>query len=141
MTDRLRAKRWQNFRRRADYAPETVYRHRTHGWEYIPIHPFGDEPEILAQLHLRPESCLSVDAWWGIDGDATLLEASVVDLTTPPLRARLFSKARDSEEGWTYLVAVFDRPFITRVAFEDAMSRFADAGFPRRPLDADIDAP
>jgi hypothetical protein len=29
------------------------------------------------------------------------------------------------------LVAVFDAPFVTREQFEQAMSRFADAGFPR----------
>ncbi|MDB5342743.1 MAG: hypothetical protein JWP89_1120 [Schlesneria sp.] len=38
--------RWKDFRRRADDAPESVYRHSVSGWEYIPIHPFADEPEL-----------------------------------------------------------------------------------------------
>jgi len=37
MSNALRAKRWADFRSRVDYAPENVYRHRTHGWEYVPV--------------------------------------------------------------------------------------------------------
>jgi hypothetical protein len=129
---KLKAKRWNNFRSRRDYAPEDVYHHRTHGWEYIPVHPFGDESEVLARLGLRPEDCFSADAWWSIDGDATLLESSVVGSYPGP--ARLFAKPTQHQERWVYLVAVFAAPFVTRVAFEAAMVRFAEAGFPRSPL-------
>ncbi|WP_148226935.1 hypothetical protein [Planctopirus limnophila] len=129
VADRFRDKRWRNFRRRADYAPQNVYRHRTHGWEYIPVHPFGDEPEVLARLGLRPEDCRTADAWWGIDGDATLLESGVVG--TLPGPARLFAKPMPhADERWVYLVAVFDAPFVTRVEFEAVMVRFVEAGFP-----------
>lgn len=131
MTDRFRAERWRNFRRRADYAPERVYHHRTRGWEYVPVHPFGDEPELLHRLGLRPEHCRLADAWWGIDGDATLLESGVVGALPSP--ARLFAKPTPHDERWVYLVAVFDAPFVTRAAFEAAMVRFADAGFPAAP--------
>jgi hypothetical protein len=119
------ASRWADFRRRAEYAPESVYRHRTRGWEYIPVHPFGDEPEVLARLGLRPEDCRSADAWWGIDGDATLLQAQV------GRSARLLAHATPHEEGWVYLRVVTVAPFVTRAAIEDAMVRFAEAGFPR----------
>ncbi len=131
MGDALRARRWGDFHRRADSAPESVYRHRTHGWEYIPVHPFGDEPEVLARLGLRPEDCRTADAWWGIDGDATLLESGVVGALPGP--AGLFAKASPHEERWVYLVAVFNAPFVTRSAFEAVMVRFAAAGFPRGP--------
>lgn len=128
MSDARRIKRWKNFRRRADYAPGDVYRHRSRGWEYIPIHPFGDEPEVLSRLGLRPEDCHRADAWWGIDEDATLLESSVVGAhVSGP--ARLFAKTAPRVER-VYLVAILDAPFITRTAFETAMVRFAEAGFP-----------
>lgn len=130
---KLEAKRWSDFRRRADYAPQNVYRHATHGWEYIPVHPFGDEPELLARLELRPEDCRSADAWWGIDDDATLLQ-STVEGVSPGAAQQLFAEATSHAQGWVYLVAVFDAPFVTRAAFEAAMVRFADAGFPRAPL-------
>src|SRR5262245_2086866 len=89
--DAFQAKRWRDFRRRAEYAPEDLYRHRTRGWEYIPVHPFGDESEVLARLGLRPEDCRTADAWWGIEGDATLLESGVVGALPQP--AGLFAKA------------------------------------------------
>jgi hypothetical protein len=130
MSDALRTARWEDFRRRAEYAPESVYRHRVRGWEYIPVHPFGDEPEVLARLGLRPEDCQFVDAWWGIDGDATLLQSGVTSVLVGS-RAGLLAHATPHEEGWVYLRAVFDAPFVTRVAFEAAMVRFAEVGFPR----------
>ena len=123
----MRTRRWEDLRRRADYAPQNVYRHRTRGWEYIPVHPFGDEPEIRHRLGLRPSNCRSGDAWWGIDGDATLLESRIGD------SAELCAKPTPHWGRWVYLVAGFDAPFITREAFEEAMCRFADAGFPRDP--------
>ncbi len=131
MVDAFQAERWRDFRRRADSAPAGVYRHHTHGWEYVPVHPFGDEPEVLARLNLRPEDCQTADAWWGIDGDATLLESGVAAAGPGP--ARLFAKPTPHPEGWVYLVAVFDAPFVTRAAFEAAMVRFAEAGFPAAP--------
>jgi hypothetical protein len=120
-------KRWIDFRSRAEYSPESVYRHRTHNWEYIPVHPFGDEPEILARLNMQPEDCLQADAWWGIDEDATLLESSVIRISGGP--ARMFGKL-SPDNSRVYLCAVFDAPFVTRVLFEAAMVRFAEAGFP-----------
>jgi hypothetical protein len=131
-SDSFRAKRWADFRRRADMAPASVYQHRTHGWEYIPVHPFADEPKELARLGLRPEDCWGVDAWWGIDGDAPLLEARIVGVGSAGA-ARLFAKPTDHGERWVYLVAVLDAPFVTRTAFEAAMVLFAEAGFPRDP--------
>lgn len=84
MVDAFRAKRWRDFRRRAENAPDSVYLHRTRGWEYIPVHPFGDEPDILARLGLRPEDCRTADAWWGIEDDATLIESGVVGVLPGP---------------------------------------------------------
>ncbi len=126
--DELRVVRWADFRRRVQYAPRTVYYHRKRGWEYIPIHPFGDEPQLLHSLSLRPTDCRNVDTWWGLDGDATLLESMIAKLSDRP--PGLYVKATPHEERWVYVLAVFDAPYITRSALEDAMVRFADAGFP-----------
>ena len=134
--EKLQAKRWNDFRRRADYTPQSVYRHRTHAWEYIPVHPFADEPDLLASLQLRPEDCRSADAWWGIDGDATLLQSSVVGLFPGPNQqvAGLTAQATTHPERWVHLFAVLDAPFVTRAAFEASMLKFADAGFPHGHL-------
>jgi hypothetical protein len=128
MTDSLRSQRWQDFRRRAEYAPESVYRHRLSGWEYIPVHPFGDEPDVLAWLGLQSYDCWSADAWWGIDGDATLLQSCIARFIERP--PGLYAIGTLQEEEWVYLLAVLDALFVTRTAFEYAMARFAELGFP-----------
>lgn len=129
--EKMRARRWESFRRRADYAPQNVYRHRTRGLEYVPVHPFGDEVANLERLGLRSDQCWGADAWWGIDGDATLLESAVASVARRP--AGLYVKPTPHWERWVYLVAIFDAAFVTREAFEDAMCRFVEAGFPRAP--------
>lgn len=84
---------------------------------------------MLARIGLRPEDCFAAAAWWGIDDDATLLEAG----TAGPIFGgpRLFAKAAPHEQRRVYLVAVFDAPFLTRTLFEAVMVRFTEARFPR----------
>ncbi len=123
-----RLRRWQDFRRRADHAPRQVYRHREAGWEYIPVHPFGDEPETLAWLGIHSEDCTGVDAWWGIERDATLVQSWVVRVGQRP--TGLYARRTDDAEAWVYLTAVLDAPFVTRSAFETVLSQFAALGFP-----------
>lgn len=132
MTDTLRFVRWRDFCRRTDYAPERVYRHRTCGWAYVPVHPFGDEPDLLAQLGIRPEDCWGADAWWGVGGDATLLESSVVGLARR--EPGLYARKTENQEGWVYLKVVFEQLFVTREAFEAAMLQFRNLGFPDSEL-------
>lgn len=126
--DHLRSKRWNDFQRRAQYAPHSVYRHRAGGWEYIPIHPFADEPDDLARLKMQPDECIGVDAWWGIEGDATLLEVWAEPVARQP--AGLYARMTSDEVPRCSLTAVVDAQSVTRVAFESVMSRFAELGFP-----------
>ena len=123
-----RLSRWTDFRRRVDYGPQKVYFHETRGWEYIPIHPFAEDPQLLALHKIEPAECWKVDAWWGIDSDATLVESMIAEHANRP--PGLYAKPISHEEEWSYLFAIFDAPYVTRVAFESAIARFADAGFP-----------
>ena len=84
MVDDLRLRRWRDFLRRAEFSPASVYRHRCDGWPYIPIHPFADEAAELARVGMAPEDCGSADAWWGIEGDATLVESCITRLAHHP---------------------------------------------------------
>lgn len=127
MSRSLRHRRWKHFRRGAAYSPGSVYHHRTRGWAYIPVHAFGDEPDVLARLGMSPADCRWADAWWGTAGDATLMRARVGQPVA------LYAQATESGMGWVYLVAALDAPYVTRAAFEDVMARFADAGFPHDP--------
>ena len=141
MTEALRSRRWSDFIRRVESATDSVYVHRLAGWPYIPIHPFGDETEELSRLDITPEDCWSADAWWGIEGDAALVESRIARMAgrSPGLYAR---RAED-EDGWVHLLAVIEGPFITREAFEAVLSQFAELGFPnserfRLPLSAGV---
>jgi hypothetical protein len=127
MTSR-RDLRWNDFRRRADHAPDSVYRHSISGWAYIPIHPFADEPELLSRLGLRPEDCRAVDAWWCLEGDATLLQ------TQASRPSAFYAQGTGNDEHWVYLRAILGVPYITRVAFESTMTHFAELGFPANDL-------
>lgn len=119
--------RWAEFRQRADHAPADVYRHPRLNCEYVPVHPFGDEPKVLRRLGLRPEDCVRVDAWWGISGDATLLSCHAEEgFGAPEYRA----KGTPHAEQWVYLSVKLDAPYVTRSHIEDAMEFFVLLGFP-----------
>lgn len=126
----LRQRRWKDFRSRADYSPASVYRHRASGWEYIPTHPFADETELLSQLNVSPEECTSVDAWWGIDEDATLLEVHCTSSPTGLDAPGLSAHGTMHDTRWIYLGATLNVPCITRPVFEAVMTRFVELGFP-----------
>ena len=128
MSDRRRTLRHNDFLARAAFAPDDVYRHTTQGWRYIPIHPFADEDAVLRSLGLSPDACTSVDAWWEIDDDATLLQTRTASRDDPP---GLWIVPRNGEERWVHLVAVLPVSLITRPSFEAAMLRFRQAGFPK----------
>jgi hypothetical protein len=119
--------RWRDFRRRVEYSPSSVYRHRVHAWEYIPVHPFGDDVQELARLGLRPDDCRSADVWWGVDGDATLLSCTATPGSEKP---SYFAKVAPNAPR-VYLDAVVNAPYVTREHVEAAMSVFHTAGFPR----------
>ncbi len=125
----IRSRRWDNFQQRLEYAPDGVYVHQKRGWRYVPVHPFGDEPDVLARLSLKPEDCRSADLWWGIDHDATLLQATAC---TDRFDPGLYARQTDNELHWTYLFVVIEGDFVTRAAVEAAMEKFSDLGFPSR---------
>lgn len=128
MSDALRSRRASEFVRRARSAPDSVLVHRSAGWRFIPIHPFGDDLETLADLGLVPGDCWSVDAWWEIEGDATLVQSCIARMAVHP--PGLYARQTEHEEGWVYLEVVLEATQITREAFEALLSRFAAMGFP-----------
>jgi hypothetical protein len=54
-------------------------------------------------------------------------------IARPGGESQLFAKATDHPDGSVVLVANLNQPHVTRTAFEEAMERFAAAGFPRDP--------
>ena len=129
MSNKLREARIADFESLASFAPDDVYQHRTRGWRYIPIHPFSGEHDILTRLQISPTDCWSVDAWWEIGGDATLIQ-TYTNGHTSSLSAGLHAHFTENELAHTYLTAVFVTGNIDRDSFEMAMLRFAELGFP-----------
>ena len=129
MGDSLRYRRLADFHRRADFAPDSVYRHKDRGWPYIPIHPFADESADLSRLRVSPPECSSIDAWCKLNGDVTLLQMSVVGGGWSQ-GAGLYARQTDGDLRWVYLAAITDRESVTRILFERAMSRFVALGYP-----------
>ena len=113
-----RDKRVKDFRRRADYSPHSVSRHRIKGWEYIPVHHFADEVDTSVAV---------VDCWCLLGADAALLECSVGEGS--PLPSGLYVRIDAESPHWIKLHAVLPGP-LTRAAVERAMESFAALGFP-----------
>ena len=128
MPDAPRRRRWRDFQKRVIFSPGNVYRHRSHAWTYLPVHPFGDEAELLTRLGMRAEDCWSADAWWGILGDATLVESCIARRSQHS--AGHYAWRAGDETGRIGLLAVLDSPYVSRTAFEASLTRFAALGFP-----------
>ena len=117
--------RLRDFRRRKDYSPGSVYTHSTLGYEYIPIHPFSDEYEILEKLDLQPDNCKSADAWWNMTTDMCLLGVTAKDFETNR-KAGIYASWQREKQGYLYFMVVLDSIAISRVAFENIMDRIIE---------------
>lgn len=121
--------RCRDFDRRLRGHPGGVYLHGGGAGAYLPIHPFADEPGLLATLGIRPGDCRSVDAWWRVGDDACFLQVWLS--TDDPLGRRgLFARWSDGEPPFLNVVAVIDAPTVTRSAFEEAMADLVRLGVP-----------
>jgi len=115
-----REMRVKDFQRRAAYAPSAVYKHRTCGWSYIPVHDFADES---GGAHLF------VDCWCHLGSDAALLECCGREQSS--LEPGLYAKIDAESPFWTKLHAILLEP-LTRAVVEATMQRFVELGFPEK---------
>ena len=116
-----REKRVKDFERRASYAPDTVYRHATRGWRYIPVHDFADETARPVQ---------GVDCWCLLGTDAALLECTTREQSSR--QSGLYLRIDPGKPCWPKLQAVIPKP-LTRMVVEGVMERFVALGFPDGP--------
>lgn len=107
-----------------EYTPESAYLHRQHKWRYIPIHPFGDEIEVLQGMGLQPKDCLRTDAYWEIDGDIIFLE--IIGHAHVDHDLGLYCRTRN--EGGNAVFAVLENKVVTRELFENTMTSFYSSG-------------
>jgi hypothetical protein len=112
-----RKTRVADFKRRAAYAPHSVYHHRSCGWPYIPVYYFADETD-------QPVD--STDCWCLLGEDAALLECCVADASES---LTLYARVDREKPFWPKLIAKIPPP-LTRAAVEHAMQKFVELGFP-----------
>jgi hypothetical protein len=118
-----------DFDRRSQEHPGGVYLHPGHASAYLPIHPFADEPDLLAKLNLKPEDCRSVDAYWRVGNDVCFLQVWLS--TADPLKwSGVFARWSDGKPPMLNVVAVIQAQTVTRCAFEAVMSAFLRLGIP-----------
>ena len=118
-----RQQRVEDFEKRAAFSPQSVYRHRIHGWRYIPVRDFAEEsPEGHAE---------TVDCWCLLGSDAALLECG--SSSARKMEPGLYVRVDDSSPRYAKLHVVLPAPGVTRAAAEAAMERFVELGFPDGP--------
>lgn len=122
--DMTQQARVEDFPSRLNDSPDAAYRHPTHGWRYIPIHPFADELEILERLVISPADCVAVDAYWEIEGDVVFLETMCERDATRPKGIYV----RTGKDAGTVAHAILPLLSITHAEFEDTMTALFEAG-------------
>lgn len=117
--------RLRDFRRRKDYSPSSVNLHDALNHEYIPIHPFSDDEELLARLELSASECKSVDAWWNMGADVSLIGiwSRVIQKDR---KVGIYASWPKGKQRNLYIMAVVDSETITRSLFEEVMEHACD---------------
>ncbi|MFC2995158.1 hypothetical protein ACFODO_07735 [Acinetobacter sichuanensis] len=124
-------KRNLNFVKRCQYNHDEILEHKLYGWKYLPIHIFADDSKQIQEYGLSKEMCQSVDIWWGVDGDATLLECRAVN-NIEKNRYTIFEANNDG--NWVYLLGEINISYVTRQDVENAMSYFYKLGYPSKNI-------
>ena len=128
---RMRSIRLNDFKRRAEYSPNSVYQHMERGYRYIPVHPFADEPDVLNYLGIDKNECWKVDAWLELDDDACFLQvysSKYDEYREPGFYARILKEG----ERWLYLWATTESDCITIQEFENIIVKYVELGAPKK---------
>ena len=121
---RRRKQRLRDFERRANFTDDLrTYR----SWQYITVHPFADEPELLARLGLHPEDCQKADVWWHTGEDVVLLQTVAVGEEKPTTCSWF------GDEPYLSIIARLPDKVTTIESLHHAMGRINSCGLPKRP--------
>lgn len=129
MADNDRHLRLIDFDCRLREHPGGIYFHASGSGAYLPIHPFADEPELLAKHKINPDDCRSVDAYWRVGDDVCFLQVWL-SAGDPLGRSGFFARWSEGNPPMLNAVAVIKVERVTRCAFEAVMSEFLRLGIP-----------
>lgn len=122
-SDRDRAVRLSDFAARARGDPSAHFRDPT-GGEYVAVHPFADELELLERLGISPEVCTTVDCYWKRDGDVYFLQ--VESALTVKREVGLWARVNASKPRYVNFVAIVEERLISRDVVHAAMRALAE---------------
>lgn len=121
---RQRKQRSRDFKRRVEITDDLrTYR----AWRYITVHPFADEPELLAHLGMQPTECQTADVWWHTGRDVVLLQAVAVGQEEQATTCRWFGS-----EPYLSIVTRLPDKVATIASLHVAMDRIESCGLPKR---------
>jgi len=100
-----------------------VYINKSIDHEYMPVHPFAYEVEMLETLKPSPEKCTSVDAYWNLKTDIAFLQVATITVFDHKV-VGLYVRWEKTKKEFLNLVAIVDAPYVTRESFENVMCRF-----------------
>ena len=121
---RQRKSRLRDFESRAAHADD-VRQYR--GWRYITVHPFADEPELLARLSMTSDLCKQADVWWHTGTDVALLQTSTGGKSPFSTSVRWFG-----DPPYLSITAQLPTPTTTIAQLHDLMDRIVQHGLPKR---------
>jgi hypothetical protein len=96
-------------------------------WRYITVHPFADEPELLARLTMSPDDCKSADVWWHTGTDVALLQTYTGGDAPFATTMRWFG-----DPPYISIIAELSTATTTLVQLHELMDRIAPHGLPKR---------
>ena len=100
-----------------------VYINKSIDHEYMPVHPFACEVEMLETLKSSQEQCTSVDAYWNLKTDIAFLQVATKTVFDHK-EVGLYVRWEKTKKEYLNLVAIVVAPYVTRESFENVMCRF-----------------
>ncbi len=119
--------RLRNFKTRASYSPGDVLVNPIEAQDYIPIHPFGDDNDLIKKIGLEASDCKAVDAYWHMGTDISFLQVGTRDIYSS-FEPGYYAQWSKKKKEYLILTCVTQSDFITRSEFEGIMSRFSKMG-------------
>jgi hypothetical protein len=95
--------------------------------EYIPVHPFACESELLKDINWLPEKCTSVDAYWKMKNDVSFLQVMTKDVSDNK-QVGIYIRWDKTKKQYLNIVAIIDESVVTRDIFEKIMCNVIHLG-------------
>lgn len=127
--DNMQGRRLRDFSRRKQADPDVRQFRDT---EYVAVHPFADDLDLLARLAWPAEKCASVDAYWHALGDILFLQ--VCSSSLDQVRGVGTYARWDPSATGVVLYVIVEDSTVTRGTFSKVMEYLLDSGAARRAL-------